>query len=80
MTGVQTCALPIWRTVILAHEGGWYTLYAHLESVLAPPGAEVRQFQVVGLVGDTGTTKGPHLHFQIRRGRDPVDPLNMLSR
>lgn len=64
--------------VVVRHADGQETRYAHLSAVGVAPGQAVRQGQVVGLVGSTGRSTGPHLHFEVRdRGR-PVDPLAAL--
>lgn len=67
------------RLLIIDHEG-FHTLYAHLESFQVRVGQSVRQHQVVGTLGDSGSMKGPYLYFEIRKGRDPVDPLKWLMR
>lgn len=67
------------RLVILEHDGGFYTLYAHLESIEVEKGQSVNAYQVIGLVGDSGSTKGAYLYFEVRRGKDPVDPLRWLA-
>lgn len=69
------------KVVILEHEGGVRSVYAHLSSISdrsAEPGDVVRQNQVIGRVGDTGFSLGPHLHFEIRSYGRPVDPLTLL--
>lgn len=66
------------KTVILEHEGGVTTVHAHLSSVSVKKGEVVRQGQVIGRVGDTGSSSGPHLHFEIRTHGRPVDPVNFL--
>lgn len=66
------------RLLVLAHDGGFFTLYAHLESFAARAGARLQQHQVLGFVGDSGSTKGSYLYFEIRDGREPVDPLEWL--
>ncbi len=68
------------RLVILEHGDGFYSLYAHLERTEVAVGQTVNAHQVVGLVGDSGSTKGAYLYFEIRRGRDAVDPLPWLSK
>lgn len=67
------------RLVILEHAGGFHSLYAHLESIEVAAGQRVQQHQVVGLVGDSGSTKGAYLYFELRRGRDAVDPVRWLA-
>ncbi|MCC5897671.1 MAG: M23 family metallopeptidase [Phormidium sp. BM_Day4_Bin.17] len=55
-------------TVILEHnEGTAETLYAHLSQLLVRPGQEVQQGQVIGRVGSTGFSTGPHLHFEVKQ-------------
>jgi murein DD-endopeptidase MepM/ murein hydrolase activator NlpD len=69
------------RTVTLSHSGGTETLYAHLSS-FAPglaPGQQVRQGQMIGRVGSTGMSSGPHLHYEISQGGRPVDPATVRS-
>jgi murein DD-endopeptidase MepM/ murein hydrolase activator NlpD len=63
-------------TVVINHTGGMSTLYAHLSSIQRGlrPGSLVRQGQVIGRVGSTGMSTGPHLHFEVRRNNAPVNP------
>ncbi len=65
--------------VALDHGDGSQTRYAHLSAVSVAVGALVRQGDVVGLVGSTGASTGPHLHFEIRFGDRAVDPLGYLE-
>ena len=60
--------------VVLSHPDGRQTLYGHLSQVLVGPGQAVAAGQAVGLVGSTGESTGPHLHFEVREGGIPVDP------
>ncbi|HEY0408674.1 MAG TPA: peptidoglycan DD-metalloendopeptidase family protein, partial [Candidatus Dormibacteraeota bacterium] len=60
--------------VIIAHDGHTFTLYGHLESFAVHPGDQVKQGQVIGLVGSTGNSTGPHTHFEVRVDRTPTDP------
>jgi murein DD-endopeptidase MepM/ murein hydrolase activator NlpD len=68
--------------VLIAHDGGFFTLYAHLDDTHAPPpvtvGEAVRAGDPIGWIGLTGITTGPHLHFVIRRGDEPIDPNGLL--
>jgi murein DD-endopeptidase MepM/ murein hydrolase activator NlpD len=69
--------------VVIAHSGGLVSVYAHLDDTFARPpvriGDSVKANQVVGFVGLTGITTGPHLHFSVRRGGEPIDPLSLLT-
>lgn len=58
--------------------GNWATLYGHLDKILVYEGKRVRQGEVIGALGNTGRSSGPHLHFEIRRLNGPIDPLPML--
>jgi murein DD-endopeptidase MepM/ murein hydrolase activator NlpD len=63
------------KTVELDHGDGYQTLYGHLSEVLVSVGQKVIKGQVVGKSGDTGNVTGPHLHYEVRKGKNnPVDP------
>jgi murein DD-endopeptidase MepM/ murein hydrolase activator NlpD len=64
--------------IILKH-GEYQTLYAHLSSVLVNKGEGVNQGQLIGRVGETGYTTGPHLHFEAFRNGNRVNPLELLK-
>ncbi len=65
--------------VIVEHEGGLVTLYAHNRDVRVKTAQKVREGQVVATVGDSGRTSGPHLHFEVRKDGVPIDPLEVLG-
>jgi murein DD-endopeptidase MepM/ murein hydrolase activator NlpD len=63
---------------ILRHEGGLVTLYAHNARLLVREGDRVRRGEPIARVGQTGKTTGPHLHFEVREGTRPRNPLLFL--
>jgi murein DD-endopeptidase MepM/ murein hydrolase activator NlpD len=66
------------NAVIIDHRNGLATLYAHQSRVNATVGQKVSTGQVIGFVGQTGMSTGPHLHFEVRELGTPVDPLGYL--
>jgi len=64
---------PYGQAVVVKHDFGYkgqalYTVYAHMSAIIAVTGQHVETGDVLGLVGDTGATTGPHLHFEVRLG------------
>ncbi|GGE45410.1 lipoprotein [Agaricicola taiwanensis] len=66
--------------VLIRHDGGWVTAYAHASELLVKKGDVVRRGQVVARAGRSGDVSAPQLHFEVRRGSNPVDPLEQLPR
>jgi murein DD-endopeptidase MepM/ murein hydrolase activator NlpD len=64
--------------VILQHQTGLKTLYGHLLAIGVKEGDVVKRGQLVGLLGSTGNSTGPHTHFEVRIENSPVDPMQML--
>lgn len=66
--------------VEIDHGNGLTSRYAHLSKLLANKGERINPEQTLGQVGQTGLTTGPHLHLEIHRQHNPIDPLSVLNR
>jgi murein DD-endopeptidase MepM/ murein hydrolase activator NlpD len=80
-TGNATVKFTGWKqgygnTIILDHGFGYETLYAHLHKSLVRKGQKVRRSDIIALVGNTGKSTGPHLHYEVHLDGKPVDPRN----
>jgi murein DD-endopeptidase MepM/ murein hydrolase activator NlpD len=64
--------------VLVAHDDGYSTLYAHLSRALVHPGQVVGQGEAIGIAGCTGWCTGTHLHFELRYRGVPVDPSLLI--
>jgi murein DD-endopeptidase MepM/ murein hydrolase activator NlpD len=67
------------RLVIINHENGYTTYYGHCNTIKVKKGQRVARGDVIGTVGETGRTTGPHLHFEVRKNGVPVNPLSYLK-
>ncbi len=65
--------------VMIAHADGSVTLYGHMSSLAVSAGQTVSQGDVIGYVGSTGNSTGPHLHFEVRINGSPVDPMQYFK-
>ena len=65
------------RQVRIWHGGGITTTYSHMSEIVASPGSFVRRGQLIGYVGSSGLSTGPHLHYEVLRDGTPVNPLGV---
>jgi len=65
--------------VTLKHANGYQTLYGHMNSIAASPGQRVKAGDIIGGVGSTGQSTGPHLHFELRKNGRTIDPLPRVN-
>jgi murein DD-endopeptidase MepM/ murein hydrolase activator NlpD len=66
--------------VIVTHNGVYQTMYGHLSKILVSKGSSVGQGTVVGQVGSTGRSTGPHLHFAVYKNERAINPLEILNK
>lgn len=66
--------------VIIQHDGGWMTVYAHMDSMMVRRGVRVKVGQKIGTVGETGKVDTPQLHFEIRKGTRAYNPTSYLKK
>jgi murein DD-endopeptidase MepM/ murein hydrolase activator NlpD len=64
------------NNVIVSHGYGYETLYGHMSKIRVRPGQKVKRGDLLGFVGNTGTSTGPHLHYEVRKNSNPVNPVN----
>jgi len=67
------------KTVIIRHPSGYLTLYGHLSQIDVKEGQKVKAGDVVGRVGSTGRSTGPHLHYEVIKDNKPIDPSKFLA-
>jgi murein DD-endopeptidase MepM/ murein hydrolase activator NlpD len=65
--------------IVIRHQHGFYTRYAHMLSFRVEAGQQVKQGDVIGYIGNTGRSTGPHLHYEVHIGSDVVDPFKYLK-
>jgi murein DD-endopeptidase MepM/ murein hydrolase activator NlpD len=68
------------KLVLIRHGNGWLTAYGHAESLLVTRGQAVKQGQPIARAGASGSAREPQLHFEIRDGRKPVNPMDWLPK
>jgi murein DD-endopeptidase MepM/ murein hydrolase activator NlpD len=65
--------------VIIKHKHGYYTRYAHMQKAIVRIGQRVQQGEVIGYIGNTGLSTGPHVHYEVHIGSDVVDPYKYIN-
>jgi murein DD-endopeptidase MepM/ murein hydrolase activator NlpD len=65
--------------VLVRHQDGWVTAYAHASELLVNKGDKVSRGQIIARAGQTGSVQQPQLHFELRKGQKPVDPTQYLT-
>ncbi len=68
------------KYIDIKHNGNTVSRYAHLSKILVSPGQTVTSGEVIGLVGTTGASTGPHLHFEVRENGTPTDPAKQIRK
>lgn len=67
------------KLVVIRHNSTYQTAYGHMSVLNVKPGQRVKQGQVIGRVGTTGRSTGPHLHFEVRAGGNQINPVKVAS-
>lgn len=66
------------KVVIINHGFGYESLYAHMSKIIVKPGEKVKRGQIIGYVGNTGRSTGPHVHYEIRKNGKPINPVHFF--
>ena len=74
--GVKTSKRGYGNQILINHGFGYKTRYAHLSKFLVKEGQKIKRGDVIGLVGNTGLSTGPHLHYEVRKNGQAIDPIN----
>lgn len=64
--------------ILVDHGFGYTSRYAHLSKILVSPGQKVRRGEIIGKLGSTGKSTGPHLHYEVRKNNLPLNPVNFF--
>ena len=66
------------KTIIISHSGGFVTIYGHNDTIMVNSGDELQKTQIISRVGETGRSQGPHLHFEIWKNNQVLDPRKII--
>ncbi len=78
---VTTVEHSMWgygNMVVIDHDYGYITRYAHLQKAVVKKGQKVKRGQLIGYVGNSGKTTGVHLHYEVRKNNVPINPINFF--
>ncbi len=78
MTDASGALVGYGNYIVIQHDAGLKTLYGHLLTIGVKEGDTVKRGQLIGLLGSTGNSTGPHTHFEVRIDNSPIDPMQML--
>lgn len=67
------------KYILISHGNGYTTSFAHMQTLLVKKGDRVKRGQLIGLVGNSGRSTGPHLHYEINLNKKPVDPDKFMK-
>jgi murein DD-endopeptidase MepM/ murein hydrolase activator NlpD len=75
---VEACgnAKGVGKFVLINHGFNYHSFYAHLEKIEVKKGQSVKRGDVIGLLGNSGQVSGPHLHYEVHKNGNPIDPIN----
>ncbi len=84
-SGAGTIEISGWnggygRYILINHENGYKTAYGHMSTLIAPVGKKVAKGEIIGLIGSTGYSTGPHLHFEVTTEGQSIDPYFVLKK
>jgi murein DD-endopeptidase MepM/ murein hydrolase activator NlpD len=66
------------KVVMINHGFGYETLYAHMSKIIVRPGQKVKRGEIIGYVGNSGRSTGPHLHYEVRKNDKPINPIHFF--
>ncbi len=76
---VDSDPIGLGKYIVIRHNYGFHTRYGHLDQILVDKGQEVQRGQVIGYMGSSGLSTGPHLHYEVGIGTQVVDPIQFLN-
>jgi murein DD-endopeptidase MepM/ murein hydrolase activator NlpD len=76
VTDVRSSSGGFGKCIVVSHGFGYETLYAHLSKFAVKVGEQVKRGQLIGYSGNTGLSRGPHLHYEVHKDGSPVNPIN----